>query len=45
MKKKTTPEERRAERERYDETTRLLLERIERDMARIRAQREGREAS
>ena len=47
MKKRTkkTAEERRAEQERYDETTRLLEERIQRDMERIRAQRERREAS
>jgi len=34
-KRKTTPEERRAERERYDETTRLLEERIARGMAQL----------
>ena len=37
---KTNPEERRAERERYDETTRRLRERIDRGLAEIQARRE-----
>ena len=37
---KTSPEERRAERERYDETTRRLRERIDRGLAEIQARRE-----
>jgi hypothetical protein len=43
--KKRTTEERRADRERYDETTRLLLERIDRGRPETKGQAGRREAS
>ena len=43
--KKRTVEERRADQERYDETTRLLIERIDRTGPAPKGQAERREAS
>ena len=45
IKKKRTADERRADEARYDETTRLLLERIDRGRAPAQAQDKRRESS